>query len=87
MIIRGIRRLLPHVEGYTENIQITSIVGRFLEHSRVYCFGAGRRAEHVYIFSRFYDEKSQPEGRSGMPCKFSTDQKRDPGNPGADAFR
>ncbi len=35
----------------------------------------GRRAEHVYIFSRFYDEKSQPEGRSGMPCKFSAGSK------------
>ena len=50
MIVRGICTLLPGVEEYTDNIQIISIVGRFLEHSRVYIFGSGSD-ERVYISS------------------------------------
>ena len=50
LIIRGICCILPDICGYTENIHITSIVGRFLEHSRIYLFGREDEAE-VYISS------------------------------------
>lgn len=50
MIIRGICCILPGIAGKTENVSVTSIVGRYLEHSRIFCFGKGD-GEKMYISS------------------------------------
>ena len=50
LIIRGICCIIPGILGITDNIHIISIVGRFLEHSRIYCFGVGDETE-IYLSS------------------------------------
>lgn len=50
LIIRGISCMRPNVSGYTDNVEIRSIVGRFLEHPRIYIFGSGDDSQ-VFIGS------------------------------------
>lgn len=54
LVIRGICCLIAGVEGYTENITVRSIVGRFLEHSRIYIFGKEGSEQKIFISSADY---------------------------------
>jgi len=71
LIIRGMCSLQPGVPGFSESIQVRSIVGPYLEHSRIFCFGQGERARYFIgsadLMERNLDHASRPSRRSRMP--------------------
>ena len=75
MIVRGICCILPGIPGETENLKIVSIVGRYLEHSRIYCFGSGSQ-ETMYIASADFMTRNT-ERRVEVACPIYSPQIRE----------
>ena len=69
LIIRGICCLVAGVEGKTENITVTSIVGRFLEHSRIYIFGKGERRKTYISSADFMTRNTERRVEVAAPLK------------------
>lgn len=76
LLIRGISCLVSGIEGETENIKLVSIVGRFLEHSRIYIFGKGDR-EKIFISSAdFMTRNTERRVEVAAPVKDKAIKKR-----------
>ncbi|MBS4960247.1 MAG: polyphosphate kinase 1 [Clostridiales bacterium] len=75
MIIRGICCIVPGILSETDNIEVISVVGRFLEHSRIYCFGEGEQ-EELYISSADFMTRNT-ERRVEVACPIISGQVRE----------
>lgn len=67
LLVRGISCLLPGIEGKTENIEVRQIVGRYLEHSRIYIFGTGRSRKMYISSADFMTRNTEKRVEIAMP--------------------